>query len=280
MAVKRFQPVTPASRYKTVLQNPDLSKSGPKKELLISLPYKAGRNSSGRITSRRKGGRVKRKYRIIDFKRRKTGIDGIVQSIEYDPNRTANIALIKYPDGEFTYILSPEGLKKGDSVRSGSGSPVKAGNALPLNEIPPGTTVHNIEMQPGRGGQIARSAGNFATIAGRDGDYVLLKLPSGELRKIHGRCQATVGSIGNRDHSLVSIGKAGRSRWKGIRPHVRGVVMNPVDHPHGGGEGKTSGGRHPVSPWGTPTKGYKTRKKNKPTDRFIVQRRINKRIGR
>ncbi|MCB1165589.1 MAG: 50S ribosomal protein L2 [Leptospiraceae bacterium] len=280
MPIKRFKPTTSSTRYKSVLVFEGLSKDNPRKGLLETLNYKAGRNNAGRISVRRKGGRVKRKYRIIDFKRNKLEVPGTVAAIEYDPNRTANIALIKYADGEYRYILCPDALKVGDSVLSGAKADIRAGNCLQLKNIPAGTQVHNIELQPERGGQMARSAGAFASIAGRDGDYILLKLPSGELRKVHENCRATVGVMGNRDHSLVSIGKAGRKRWMGVRPHVRGVVMNPVDHPHGGGEGKTSGGRHPVSPWGQPTKGYKTRKKNNPTDRFIVQRRINKRIGR
>ena len=280
MPIKRFKPTTSSTRYKSVLVFEGLSKEAPKKALLEKVNYRAGRNNAGRISVRRKGGRLKRKYRIIDFKRNKLEVPGTVAAIEYDPNRTANIALIKYADGEYRYILCPDALKVGDSVISADKADIRAGNSLPLKNIPAGTQVHNIELQPQRGGQMARSAGAFASIAGRDGNYILIKLPSGELRKVHENCRATVGVMGNRDHGLVSIGKAGRKRWMGVRPHVRGVVMNPVDHPHGGGEGKTSGGRHPVSPWGQPTKGYKTRKKNHPTDRFIVQRRINKRIGR
>jgi len=280
MAIKKFRPVTKTLRYRSVLDYSGLYKGAPRKELIETINYTAGRNGDGRISVRRKGGRHKRKYRIIDFKRSKRDIPGIVSTIEYDPNRTANIALIKYPDGEYRYILAPEGLTIGQQVLSGSNAPVKIANAMPLREIPPGTNIHNIEMQPGRGGQIARSAGGFASVAGKDGAYVILKLPSGELRKIHQECYATIGIIGNLDHSLVSIGKAGRSRWLGKRPKVRGVVMNPVDHPHGGGEGKTSGGRHPVTPWGQPTRGYKTRKKHKPSNRFIIQRRVNKRISK
>lgn len=280
MPIKRFKPTTAATRYKSVLVFEGLSKEGPRKALLDSVNYSAGRNNAGRISVRRKGGRNKRKYRVIDFKRNKLDVPGTVVGIEYDPNRTANIALVKYADGEYRYILCPDALKTGDQVISADKADIRAGNSLPLRTIPAGTQVHNVELQPGRGGQMVRSAGSFASIAGRDGSYILIKLPSGELRKVHENCRATVGVLGNRDHSLVSIGKAGRKRWMGVRPHVRGVVMNPVDHPHGGGEGKTSGGRHPVSPWGQPTKGYKTRKKNHRTDRFIVQRRINKRIGR
>jgi large subunit ribosomal protein L2 len=280
MGIKKFKPVTHTLRYKSVLDFKQLSKDEPYGPLLETLNYKAGRNNDGRISVRRKGGRHKRKYRIIDFKRNKTGVAGVVKSIQYDPNRSSNIALIKYPDGEYRYILAPEKLTIGQEILSGPGSPIRSGNSLPLREIPPGTNVHNIELQIGKGGQIARSAGNYASVAGSDGDYVILKMPSGELRKVHQNCQATVGVVGNGDHNLVVIGKAGRSRWLGRRPKVRGVVMNPVDHPHGGGEGKTSGGRHPVTPWGQPTRGYKTRKKHKTSNKFIVQRRINKRIAK
>lgn len=279
MALKRYKPMTPGTRYKTVLDFSNIDGNEPQKSLVKKLNYKAGR-SNGRIAVRRKGGQNKRKYRLIDFKRNKTGVPGTVAAIQYDPNRSANIALIKYSDGEYRYILAPDGMVKGQAVMAAPEAPIKAGNSLPLRKIPPGTSIHNIEMQPGRGGQVARSAGNFATVAGHDGKQALLKMPSGELRKFHQDCQATVGIVGNRDHNLVSIGKAGRSRWVGKRPKVRGVVMNPVDHPHGGGEGKSSGGRHPVSPTGVPTKGYKTRKKRKSSDGVIVQRRKNKRIGR
>jgi large subunit ribosomal protein L2 len=220
-----------------------------------------------------KVGRVKRKYRIIDFKRVKYGVPAVVKTLEYDPYRTSFIALISYKDGEFAYILAPEGLKVGDVIVSGENAEIKIGNSLPLDKIPPGTDVHNIELNRGKGAQMARTAGSFATVAAKDGDYVTLKLPSSEVRKIRKECYATIGIVGNKDHNLVSIGKAGRNRWLGKRPKVRGVVMNPVDHPHGGGEGKTSGGRHPVSPWGQPTKGYKTRRKARPSDKFIVQGR-------
>jgi large subunit ribosomal protein L2 len=280
MAIKKFRPITQTTRFKTVLTSNELTGEEIPKSLLETLNYKAGRNSAGRISIRRKGGRHKRKYRVIDFKRNKKGIVGVVSSIQYDPNRTCNIALIKYKDGEKRFILAPEGLTTGMEVQAGEGSAIRTGNALQLKHIPVGTTIHNIELQPGRGGQIARSAGGYATIAGRDKEYIILKIPSGELRKVHENCMATIGTVGNRDHLLVSFGKAGRMRWKGKRPHVRGVVMNPVDHPHGGGEGKTSGGRHPVTPWGQPTRGYKTRKKNKKSNAFIIQRRVNKRIGR
>jgi len=289
MAIKKFKPTTAATRYKSVmdfsvLDGGDKTKkkkgSKPRKALVKPVNYKAGRNNKGRISVRRKGGRHKRKYRQIDFKRNKVGIPGVVAGIEYDPNRTCNIALIKYADGEYRYILAPDALKMEMTVITGESAPIKVGNTLPLKNIPPGTSVHNIEMQPGRGGQIARAAGGFAVVAAKDGQYVSLKLPSGEIRKIHRECQATIGTLGNKDLSLISLGKAGRSRWMGRRPKVRGVVMNPVDHPHGGGEGKTSGGRHPVSPWGQPTKGYKTRKRHKTSNKFIVQRRVNRRIGR
>lgn len=278
MPVRKLKPYTSTTRYQTRMVNTELDQVKPKKSLLEVLNYRAGRNSSGRISVRRKGGRHKRKYRIIDFKRDKRDIPAVVDSIQYDPNRTANIALLKYADGEYRYILAPDGLKKGDTVQAGENVPIRAGNALPLRLIPPGSSVHGVELYPGRGAQICRSAGAAAVIAGSDGNYILLKLPSGELRKIWKECYATVGEVGAKDHNLVVLGKAGRSRWKGIRPHVRGVAMNPVDHPHGGGEGKTSGGRHPCTPWGQPTKGYKTRKKKNPTSKFIVQRRVNKRI--
>ncbi|MBE7439497.1 MAG: 50S ribosomal protein L2 [Spirochaetales bacterium] len=280
MAIKRYKPTTPSLRYKTGLNFSGLSKEEPRKSLTRKVKYRAGRNNSGRISVWNKGGRHKRKYREIDFKRNKLGVPGTIERLEYDPNRSANIALVKYHDGDWRYILAPDEIVVGQEIMAGPGSPIRPGNALALSAIPVGTSIHNIEMRPGRGGQIARSAGGFAVIAGRDGDYVLLKLPSGEIRRFNNTCMATIGSLGNKEHSLVSLGKAGRSRWLGRRPHVRGVAMNPVDHPHGGGEGKTSGGRHPVSPWGQPTKGYKTRKKNKPSNRFVVQRKINKRIGR
>lgn len=281
MAIKKFKPYTSSIRTKTVLDFSDLDHDVPApKKLLETLNYRAGRNDQGRVTMWQRGGRHKRKYRKIDFKRNKRGVKGKVAALHYDPNRSAHIALIKYADGEYRYILAPDGLAKGADVLAGPEAPIRPGNALPMENIPVGTMVHNIEMEPGRGGQVARSAGVFATIAGSDGQYIILKMPSGETRRILRSCYATVGVVGNREHNLVKIGKAGRNRWKGKRPNVRGVVMNPVDHPLGGGEGRSSGGRHPVSPWGQPTRGYKTRKKNKPSDRFIIQRRINKRIGR
>jgi large subunit ribosomal protein L2 len=273
MGIRRYKPVNSSTRYKTVLDFAEITTETPFKPLTKSIPYKAARGFKGRITVRHKGGRVKRKYRQIDFKRYKRDIPATVKTIEYDPNRSAFIALLSYADGEYNYILAPEGLKVGDKVISGESAEIKSGNSLPLDKIPPGTSVHNIELHQGKGAQMVRTAGAFATIAAKDGDYVLLKLPSSEVRKIRKECYATVGIVSNKDHNLVSLGKAGRSRWLGIRPAVRGVVQNPVDHPHGGGEGKTSGGRHPVSPWGQPTKGYKTRRKARPSDKFIVQGR-------
>ena len=243
------------------------------KSLSEGLSFKAGRGASGRISVRRKGGGHKKKYRIIDFKRDKSGVPGKVAQIEYDPNRSANIALIYYVDGEKRYILAPKGLTVGDLVQSGENAPVKTGNTLPLENIPLGIEIHNLELQLGRGGQLVRSAGTSAVLVAKEGDYVTVRLPSGEMRMIFRKCHATVGVVGNEDHMNVSIGKAGRSRWLGKRPKVRGVVMNPHDHPHGGGEGRTSGGRHPVTPWGKPTKGYKTRNKRKLSGKFIVKKR-------
>lgn len=273
MGIRKYKPVTPATRYKSVLDFAEITEETPHKSLTKVINYKAARGHNGRITIRQRGGRVKRKYRFIDFKRFKKDVPAIVKTIEYDPNRSAFIALICFVDGEYAYILAPEGLKVGDKVVSGTSAEIKVGNALPLDKIPPGTNVHNIELHAGKGGQMARTAGAFATIAAKDGDFVSLKLPSTEVRKVRKECYATIGIVSNKDHNLVSIGKAGRNRWLGWRPNVRGVVMNPVDHPHGGGEGKTSGGRHPVSPWGQPTKGYKTRRSAKPSDKFIVQGR-------
>ncbi|MCE9499509.1 MAG: 50S ribosomal protein L2 [Leptospira sp.] len=273
MGIRKYKPTSPGTRYKSVLDFAEITADEPYKPLTMMLNYKAGRGDGGKISVRRKGGRVKRKYRIIDFKRNKKNIDAVVKTIEYDPNRSSFIALVCYTDGEYAYILAPEGLKVGDNISSGENVEIKLGNSLPLGKIPPGTDVHNVELSAGKGAQIVRSAGGFATISAKDGDYVSLKLPSSEVRKIRKECYATVGILGNKDHNLVSIGKAGKARWLGRRPKVRGVVMNPVDHPHGGGEGKTSGGRHPVSPWGQPTKGYKTRRKAKPSSKFIVQGR-------
>ena len=272
MPIKAYKPTSPGRRFQTVQTFDDLTTSKPHKPLVESLQRSGGRNNHGELTSWWRGGGHKRLYRIIDFKRDKRDIPGKVSTIEYDPNRSARIALVTYADGEKRYILQPNGLKVGDSVISGDNVDILPGNALPLKNIPLGTMLHNVEMKPGKGGQIARSAGSSVQLVAKEGDYASVKMPSGEIRHIAIVCYATVGQVGNLDHENVAIGKAGRQRWLGNRPHVRGVVMNPVDHPHGGGEGKTSGGRHPVSPWGLPTKGYKTRNR-KSTDKFIVQRR-------
>jgi large subunit ribosomal protein L2 len=272
MAIKKFKPTTPTLRYRTVVDFSDLTKKEPEKSLLEPLKKTGGRNSRGRITSRRRGGGHKRMYRKVDFKRNKVNIPSKVAAIEYDPNRSAHIALLHYADGEKRYILSPLGLKVGDEIIAGDAADIKPGNALPLEKIPLGTSVHNVELVRGRGGQIIRAAGASAQIMAKEGDYVHLRLPSTEVRKVRKECVATVGQVGNLDHENVVWGKAGRSRWAGIRPSVRGVAMNPIDHPLGGGEGKSSGGRHPVTPWGKPTKGYKTRGK-KPSDKHIVRRR-------
>jgi large subunit ribosomal protein L2 len=272
MPIKKYNPTSPARRYHTVLVNDDLTVSKPYKPLCEKLHQSGGRNNHGELTSWWRGGGHKRLYRIIDFKRDKRDIPGKVSTIEYDPNRSARIALVTYADGEKRYILQPVGLKVGDSIVAGENVDILPGNSLPLKNIPLGTTLHNVELKPGKGGQIARSAGSSVQLVAKEGEYASVKMPSGEIRRVAIVCYATVGQVGNLDHENVSIGKAGRNRWLGIRPHNRGVVMNPVDHPHGGGEGKTSGGRHPVSPWGLPTKGYKTRN-NKNTDKFIVQRR-------
>ncbi len=274
MPVKKFKPYTPSRRFMTVADFSEITKTEPEKSLTEPLKKTGGRNNQGRITIRFRGGGHKRLYRIIDFKRRdKAGIPAKVAAIEYDPNRSARIALLHYADGEKRYILAPEGLKPGMSVVSGPEAPIEVGNALPLRFIPVGTTVHAVELEPGKGAQLARSAGTAAQIQGREGDYVVLRLPSGELRKIHAECYATVGVVGNADHKNIVLGKAGRSRWLGRKPHVRGAAMNPVDHPHGGGEGRAPRGRPPASPWGWQTKGRKTRKKRKPSDRFIIARR-------
>ncbi|MDD3807502.1 MAG: 50S ribosomal protein L2 [Candidatus Marinimicrobia bacterium] len=273
MPIKTYKPYTPGLRMKTSLDFSHLTKKEPEKRLIQSNHSSGGRNSKGRISVRRRGGEQKRFYRIIDFKRDKHNIPAKVVAFEYDPNRSANIALLQYADGEKRYILAPFGLKIGDVVVSGEEAEIKVGNSLPLNKIPSGTVVHNIEMKPGKGAQIARGAGTRAQIMAKEGKYVTLKLPSGEMRMILDRCYATVGEIGNKDHGNISLGKAGRNRWLGHRPKVRGVAMNPIDHPMGGGEGKTSGGGHPTTPWGKPTKGYKTRKKNKTSDKYIVTRR-------
>ncbi len=277
MAIKHFNPVTPGQRKKSTLVNEELTKTAPEKSLLRKANKNSGRNNQGRITVRHQGGGAKRKYRIIDFKRNKFGIEGRVASIEYDPNRSANIALINYIDGEKRYIIAPKGLKVGMKVVSGNNADIKIGNSLPLMNIPVGTTIHNIEMRPGKGGQIARSAGQSAQILGREDKYVLVRLSSGETRKILGTCMATIGEVGNEDYSLVRLGKAGRSRHMGIRPTVRGSVMNPNDHPHGGGEGRTPVGRkQPMTPWGKPALGYKTRKNKKSSTKLIVTRRNKK----
>ncbi len=274
MPIKPYRPTSPGRRGMTFLKDDVLSKERPEKSLTISLVHSGGRNDQGRVTSRFRGGGHKRLYRVIDFKRNKVGVPGKVVRIEYDPNRSARIALIACVDGEKRYILCPVGLSVGDIVQDGLGSDIRPGNALPLSSIPLGTIIHNIELKQGKGGQLARSAGAAAQVMGREGSYVQVRLASGEMRRILGTCMATVGQVGNLDHEKVAVGKAGRSRWMGRRPHVRGVVMNPVDHPHGGGEGKSGQGNpHPVSPWGVPTKGFKTRKKKKASSRFIISRR-------
>ncbi|UCH08087.1 MAG: 50S ribosomal protein L2 [Deltaproteobacteria bacterium] len=272
MALKKHNPTSPGRRFQTVSTFSEITRAEPEKSLLKSIKKSGGRNSAGRITSRFRGGGHKRLYRVIDFKRNKDNIPATVASIEYDPNRSARIALLHYLDGEKTYILAPDGLRVGDRVESGANADIKAGNTLPLRNIPLGTHVHNIELHKGHGGQLARGAGGYAQLIAKEGKYAQLKLPSGEVRMILLDCRATVGQVGNLDHENVSFGKAGRACWVGRRPHVRGVAMNPVDHPLGGGEGKSSGGRHPVTPWGVPTKGYRTRRTKK-TDKLIVKRR-------
>ncbi|OLO27170.1 50S ribosomal protein L2 [Alkalihalophilus pseudofirmus] len=274
MAIKKYKPTSAGRRGMSVLDFSEITTDKPEKSLLAPLHNKGGRNNQGKLTVRHQGGGHKRKYRIIDFKRNKDGIPGRVATIEYDPNRTANIALINYADGEKRYIIAPKGLKVGMTIESGSTADIKVGNALPLINIPVGTVIHNIELKPGKGAQLVRSAGAEAQLLGKEGDYVLVRLKSGETRYILSTCRATIGSVGNDEHELVNIGKAGRSRWLGKRPTVRGSVMNPNDHPHGGGEGRAPIGRKsPMSPWGKPTLGYKTRKKNKASDKYIVRRR-------
>jgi large subunit ribosomal protein L2 len=275
MPVKSFKPTTPSRRFTTVLLRDDITKQTPEKSLTKGKVKSGGRNSNGQISSRFIGGGHKQSYRQIDFKRNKAGVPAKVASIEYDPNRTARIALLHYADGEKRYILAPVGLTVGRTVVSGAEADILVGNALPLKNIPAGTIVHNVELRPGKGAQMARSAGAMVQLVSKETDYALLKLPSGETRRVDINCMATVGQVGNLDHENVSSGKAGRSRWLGKKPHNRGVSMNPVDHPHGGGEGRTSGGRHPVTPWGQPTRGYKTRN-NKRTDKFIVGRKGKK----
>ena len=272
MALKNFNPVTPSLRGTILVDRSELWKGKPVKGLTVGKSSSGGRNNHGHITSRFRGGGHKRTYRVIDFKRRKFGVAATVERLEYDPNRTAFIALIKYSDGELAYILAPQRLRAGDSVVAAPRADIKPGNAMPLAAIPVGTIVHNVEMKPGAGGKMARAAGQYAQLVGKDAGYAQVKLMSGELRVVRGECMATIGAVSNPDNANVQIGKAGRQRWLGRRPHNRGVVMNPVDHPHGGGEGRTSGGRHPVTPWGKPTKGYKTRV-NKRTDRLIIRRR-------
>ena len=274
MPIRTLKPVTPTQRYRTISTFEEITKKTPERSLTEKLSKTGCRNNHGRITSRRRGGGHKRRYSIIDFKRNKYDVEATVIGIEYDPNRSSRIALLEYVDGEKRYIIAPEGLTDGDKVMSSKNKiPFNVGNSLPLDIIPEGMLIHNIELKPGKGGQMARSAGSYARIVAKEGRLVTLKLPSGEMRMVYGDCVATIGSVGNKSHENIVSGKAGRSRWLGKRPKVRGVAMNPVDHPHGGGEGKTSGGRHPVSPCGTPAKGYKTRKKNKSSNKFIVKRR-------
>lgn len=272
MGLKIYKPTSPGKRFQTTLDFSEISRKGPEKSLLLPLKKTGGRNVYGRITSRYIGGRHKRVYRIIDFKREKLDIPARVASIEYDPNRSANIALLHYLDGEKRYILAPQELRVGETVTSGERVDIKAGNSLPLKNIPLGTLIHNVEMKPRKGAQLIRSAGSSGQLMAKEGKYAHIKMPSGEVRLVQLNCYATVGQVGNLDHENVSVGKAGRTRWLGRNPRVRGVAMNPVDHPLGGGEGKSSGGRHPVTPWGVPTKGYKTRQ-NKATDKYIVKRR-------
>jgi len=272
MAIVKTKPTSPGRRFVVKVVNNELHKGAPERSLTESKSKSGGRNNAGRISVRHQGGGHKQRYRLIDFKRSKDGIPARVERIEYDPNRTANIALLVYKDGVKNYIISPKGIKVGDELQSGADAPIRAGNAMPIANIPVGSQIHCIEMKPGKGAQIARSAGTAAQLLARDGMYATLRLRSGEMRKIHTDCRATIGEVGNSEHSLRSLGKAGATRWRGVRPTVRGVVMNPVDHPHGGGEGRTSGGRHPVSPWGMPTKGYRTRS-NKRTAGMILRRR-------
>jgi large subunit ribosomal protein L2 len=275
MALKTFKPTTPGHRNLVLVERSGLWKGKPIKSLTEGLTKKGGRNNQGRVTARRRGGGHKRRYRLVDFKRRKFDVPATVERMEFDPNRSAFIALIRYEDGELSYILAPQRLSVGDKVVSGAKADVKPGNAMPLSAIPVGTIIHNVEMKVGKGGQMARAAGTYAQLIGKDQGYAQLRLSSGELRMVRSECMATVGAVSNPDQQNISLGKAGRSRWLGRRPSVRGVAMNPVDHPHGGGEGRTSGGRHPVTPWGKPTKGKKTRR-NKKTDALIMRRRHRK----
>jgi len=275
MGIKTFRPITPGLRHRVQVVNDELTsnQSNPEKSLTKGKKSNGGRASNGRISVRHQGGGHKQRYRVIDFKRDKTGVPGTVASIEYDPNRSSSIALVKYVDGEKRYIISPKGLKVGQVIMAGPAAPIEVGNSLPLENIPMGITVHNVELTLGKGGQLARSAGASALLVGKEGDYITLKLPSGELRMVFKKCSATIGAVGNEEHMNERLGKAGRTRWLGIRPTVRGTVMNPVDHPHGGGEGRGKGFKQPVSPWGQPSKGYKTRDTHKPSSRFIVKRR-------
>ena len=281
MAIKKHKPTSPGRRFATYSDHPEVTKNEPEKSLTEGLSKSGGRNAHGRVTSRHRGGGAKRKYRRIDFRRRKDGVPARVAAIEYDPNRTAHIALIHYADGDKAYILAPARLRVGDTVTSGEKADITVGNSLPLANIPTGTTVHNVELAAGRGGQMGRSAGTAIQLVAKEGAYATLRLPSGEMRMVRLECRATVGAIGNSEHQNIDLGKAGRSRHKGRRPQTRGTAMNPVDHPHGGGEGSTTAGRHPVTPWGVPTLGYRTRKKNKGSDRYIVRgRRRGKKGGR
>ena len=273
MSIRKLKPTSPGRRFQTVSMYVDVTRETPEKKLTSGLGRKSGRNNAGRVTSRRQGGGNKRRYRTIDFKRNKADIPAKVAAIEYDPNRSARIALLHYVDGEKRYILAPLGIKPGDFVYSGSNVDIKPGNAMQLQSVPVGTTVHNIELVPGKGGQMCRSAGTYAQLVAKEGKYALLRLPSGESRHVLATCRATVGQVGNVHHENIRVGKAGRNRWKSRRPKVRGVAMNPIDHPLGGGEGRSSGGRHPCTPWGMPTKGYKTRPRKKASSKFIVRRR-------
>jgi len=273
MAIIKLKPVTPGTRFRSNSSFVEITKDSPEKSLTVALKKSGGRNNLGRVTSRHRGGGHKRRYRVIDFRRDKIGVPAKVFSIEYDPNRTSRIALLHYTDGEKRYILAPEGLKVGATVTAGSGSEIIVGNALPLKEMPLGSFVHNVELKPGKGGQLGKSAGSSLQLLAREGSFAQLKMSSGEIRKVKVECLATYGIVGNAEQENISLGKAGRSRWLGIRPHVRGVAMNPVDHPMGGGEGKTSGGGHPVSPWGQKAKGLKTRKHKKESNKFIIKRR-------
>lgn len=272
MAVIKTKPTSPGRRFLVKVVNPELHKGAPYKPLLAPKSRNGGRNNAGRITTRHQGGGHKQHYRIVDFRRNKDGIPAVVERLEYDPNRTANLALLKYADGERRYIIAPRGVSAGDQLMSGTSAPIRSGNTMPLRSIPLGSVIHCVELKPGKGAQLARSAGASVQLVAREGTYATLRLRSGEMRRVFSECRATLGEVGNSEHNLRSYGKAGAKRWLGIRPTVRGVAMNPVDHPHGGGEGKTSGGRHPVSPWGLPTKGKKTRS-NKRTDNLIVRRR-------